>query len=200
VGNDIAHLDRLAQLGRFVHTPGSKCVSLLLSAYPVTIQQFRLPPDLDRSAFVAGVPLVELESIVADGEPIFESPDDQIIREFECAEGDAWMLRLTYKPFAIESWIFDKDTLRSVFPAAVRPETSSLVSLCQVFGATQDADAAPFVLELARHEAHFVRWAAIQAMGRIDGDAARQLLGESCEDPHPHIQAAARKTLERIGA
>jgi HEAT repeat protein len=109
------------------------------------------------------------------------------------------MVRLNYAPYATETWFFEKSTLTSVFASAVLADYSSLVTLCRVFGAQQDQGAKPFVEELARSPAHFVRWAAVQAMGRIDGDRAREMIEERCHDPHPHIQAAALSALKKLG-
>lgn len=199
IGGPPTHVDRLSEAERYVHTAPSNSVLVIRGKAPVTVNRYRLPPGTDRAGFQAGILLEPLGSERYDGSYIVERHDDDEIRDYHCEAGEAWMVRLNYPPYATETWFFEKSTLRSVFASAVLADYSSLVTLCRVFGAQQDEGAKPLVEELAKSEAHFVRWAAVQAMGRIDGERARQMIEERCEDPHPHIQAAALSALEKLG-
>jgi hypothetical protein len=199
IGGPSTHVDRLSEADRYVHTAPSNSVLVIRGDSPVIVDRYRLPAGLDRSGFVADVALEPLGSELYDGSAIFESHDDDEIRDYRCEGGQAWMVRLNYPPYATETWFFEKSTLRSTFASAVLPEYSSLVTLCRVFAAQQDEGAKPFVEELARNEAHYVRWAAVQAMGQIDGERAREMIEERCEDSHPHIRAAALSALQKFG-
>lgn len=199
LGGPPTHVDRLSEAERYVHTAPSNCVLVISGNAPVTVDRYRLPPGTDRTGFQAGIHLEPLGSELYDGSYFVERHDDDEIRDYRCQAGQAWMIRLNYAPYAIETWFFEKSTLRSVFASAVLADYSSLVTLCRVFGAQQDEGAKPLVEELAKSEAHFVRWAAVQAMGRIDGERARQMIEERCNDPHPHIQTAALSALKKFG-
>lgn len=199
VGGTVTFVDKFSQSDRFVHVPPSNAVLVIRGSAPVTVHRFRLPAGLDRAAFQRGIPIERLKSLRYDGAPVVETPADCEIRDYECPSGDAWMLRINYRPYATDSWFFDKETLLSTFATSVSPESSSLVTLCHVFAAAHDVEAKPLVEELARHGAHFVRWAAVQAMGQIDGDRALELIAESRLDPHPHIRAAAQRAYAKFG-
>jgi hypothetical protein len=198
IGGSLTYVDRFSEAAKYVHTPPSNGVLVIQQTAPVTVHRYRLPEGMDRSAFEVGIPIEYVGSEHYDGSAIVETPADTDILDYECPIGEAWMIRLNYAPYAIETWFFDKSRLQSAFASAVLPETSSMVTLCRVFGAAHDTKAIPLVEELARHEAHFVRWAAIQAMGQIDGLRARGLLEKSCEDPHPHIRAAAERAHAKL--
>jgi HEAT repeats len=199
IGGPQTHVDRLSEAERYVHTAPSNSVLVIRGSAPVTVNRYRLPPGTDRAGFQADIELEPLGSERYDGSYIVEQHDDDEIRDYRCEAGEAWMVRLNYPPYATETWFFEKSTLRSVFASAVLADYSSLVTLCRVFGAQHDEEAKPIVEELARNEAHFVRWAAVQAMGQIDAERARQMIEERCEDPHPHIQQAARSALKKLG-
>jgi len=199
IGGPSTHVDRLSEAERYVHTAPSNSVLVIRGKAPVTVNRYRLPAGIDRSGFQADIPLEPLGSERYDGSFMVERHDDDEIRDYRCEAGQAWMVRLNYAPYATETWFFEKSTLRSLFASAVLADYSSLVTLCRVFGAEGDEGAKPLVEELAKSEAHFVRWAAVQAMGRIDGDRAREMIEERCEDPHPHIQAAALNALKKFG-
>ena len=199
IGGPQTHVDRLSEAERYLHTAPSNCVLVIRGSAPVTVNRYRLPPGTDRVAFRADIQLEPLASERYDGSYIVEQHDDDEIRDYRCDIGEAWMVRLNYAPYALETWFFEKSTLRSVFASAVLADYASLVTLCRVFGAQHDEAAKPIVEELAKNEAHFVRWAAVQAMGQIDGERARQMIEERCQDPHPHIQQAAKSALEKLG-
>jgi len=199
LGGPPTHVDRLSEAERYVHTAPSNSVLVIRGDTPVTVNRYRLPPGTDRAGFQADILLESLGSERYDGSPIVEQHDDDEIRDYQCETGQAWMVRLNYPPYSTETWFFEKSTLRSVFASAVLADYSSLVTLCRVFGAQQDEGAKSIVEELANSEAHFVRWAAVQAMGRIDGERARQMIEERCKDPHPHVQAAALSALKKFG-
>jgi len=52
--------------------------------------------------------------------------------------------------------------------------------------------------KLAKHAHHAVRWAAIQNLARLSRSEAIAHLREAVNDPHPHVQRAARKTLDKL--
>ena len=52
---------------------------------------------------------------------------------------------------------------------------------------------------ISEHPSHFVRWAAIQAVGRLDRARAVELLRRSLEDAHPHVRSMAAKVLAKVG-
>ncbi len=66
--------------------------------------------------------------------------------------------------------------------------------------AMQETRAVPLISSLADHPSHAVRWAVVQALGRLDPQAALQHLRQAVNDPHPHIRNAAQKTLARLEA
>jgi hypothetical protein len=54
---------------------------------------------------------------------------------------------------------------------------------------------------LTHHYHHAVRWAAIQNLARLSrSEAIARLKNAAVDDPHPHIQRAAKKSLDKLQA
>jgi HEAT repeats len=176
--------------GQLLATPGGPCVGVFRHQRALRIVEYRPAHD--------GCCLLPLREFDYAGEVLFEDPLDPIVRDYKC-DGHAWMLRLNHGQRVSESRYFDRQTLEFTFASAVKGVSSSLVTLCQVFGASQDVGALEYLHELTKDEAYFVRWAAIQAIGKIDGNAALVVLEKAANDPHPMIRNAAERTLRSIG-
>jgi len=96
-------------------------------------------------------------------------------------------------------WAFDRKTGSAVQPIAANSIDSELVSMVQALGSMGSPIAVPSLIGLCEHSRHFVRWAAMQALGRVSPEELLpQLHNAATNDPHPHVQAAAKHALARI--
>lgn len=93
-------------------------------------------------------------------------------------------------------WMAERSSLRIAQAISSSPIHSELEIMARTLGALRmgGADA---LGRLAAHESHFVRWAAIQAMGRVEPERAIALLNRATEDAHPHIRRSASAFLSR---
>ena len=109
------------------------------------------------------------------------------------------VLRLQLALFGGLEWMFDRSTLRPVGASSLNPTHSHLTSLAYAASLVGDASSIePLELALA-HPNHAVRWAAVQAIGRLDRGAALSALAKLSDDPHPHVRRSAARMLERAG-
>jgi len=53
---------------------------------------------------------------------------------------------------------------------------------------------------LMEHPAHYVRWAALQAIFSLDRERGAALLKTAAADPHEHVRTAAIRSLEKLNA
>jgi len=109
------------------------------------------------------------------------------------------VLRLQLALFGGLEWMFDRSTLRPVGANSLNPTHSHLTSLAYAASLVGDSSSIePLELALS-HPNHAVRWAAVQAIGRLDRNAALRALGKLSDDPHPHVRRSAARMLERAG-
>lgn len=106
-------------------------------------------------------------------------------------------LRLFSEPIHDLQWQFDPVSRIPVAAISARELDSELVSLAKLLGALGDPSATDALIALTSHPRHFVRWAALQALGLIDGEKAGRRLRDFTDDRHPEIAAMASKLVER---
>jgi hypothetical protein len=96
-------------------------------------------------------------------------------------------------------WEYDSSTLAPV--RAVASETAdSRLEFWALMVSAMDSRTSLAALEgLRAHPAHFVRWAAVQAIYRLDHAKGLEALWSALDDPHEHVRNAARHALTRIG-
>ncbi|MBO9826921.1 HEAT repeat domain-containing protein [Xanthomonas sp. A2111] len=96
-------------------------------------------------------------------------------------------------------WMVDRSSLQVVQAIASSPIHSELEIMARALGAIRSGGTNTLET-LANHESHFVRWAAIQAMGRTSPSRAMELLESARNDEHPHIRQSASNFLSRIAS
>jgi len=122
-------------------------------------------------------------------------------RELFDTDIDAPVLTVKFSSFLHQplQWAFDRKTRKAAQAIAADATDSELVSMAQTLGAMGNPIAAPSLIALCNHPRHFVRRAAMQALGRVDPAQLLPHLHNSAENaPHPHMQAAAKRALSRI--
>jgi hypothetical protein len=94
-------------------------------------------------------------------------------------------------------WEYD-DKLRPLRAMAATPTASRFEFTARMLAEFGDRESLEPLGELAEHPDHFVRWAAVRAVMRIDFDAGLHLLHAAGEDRHPHVRRAATRALENL--
>lgn len=189
-----ADVDRRDENRDYLFTTRSNAAYMLCGGEGVTINRYRLPEQVDLAVFQPGVRLSLADQSLYSGGVLHEAPDDGFVYDYASA-GEFAMVRIDYVPFADQTWHFDRENLLSVFPSAAHVSQSTLVCMAKTLGAMRAPEALPHLHDIASHPSHFVRWAAIQAMAKVDRDAAFALLERAAVDPHPHVQSMARNVL-----
>jgi hypothetical protein len=96
-------------------------------------------------------------------------------------------------------WAFDRRTLSPIGATSNDPVESHLISLIRAAAFFPESDLG-LLRRAVLHPSHNVRWAAVQAIGRLDSSAAVALLPDLVRDPHPHVRRAAERTLASLDA
>ncbi|QAU25095.1 HEAT repeat domain-containing protein [Dyella sp. M7H15-1] len=107
-------------------------------------------------------------------------------------------LKLTSGIHQSLQWAFHRESLLATQAIAADPIDSELVSMAQALGAMRHHSSTATLTELANHPKHFVRWAAIQALGQINPEVAIEKLKEATSDKHSHIRRAAIAGLQKL--
>ena len=97
-------------------------------------------------------------------------------------------------------WEYDAATLARTKLVAADHSVSRLQLLASVLAEMKDPGAVPALEGLMEHPAHYVRWAALQAIFSLDRERGAALLKTAAADPHEHVRTAAIRSLEKLNA
>jgi HEAT repeat protein len=93
---------------------------------------------------------------------------------------------------------YDVDTLEHRRTVAGAIRSSRMEFATKLLAQIGDESSLPQLSALARHEDHFVRWAAIRATAAIDPARGLRALRDALSDPHPQIVSAALTAIPRV--
>jgi hypothetical protein len=165
---------------------------------PLALDVYRIEGEPDLAHFRENVPLRLVESGSCAGRLVRQRKADPLVYDFR-SPCPAVLLKLTLLPPAELVWVFDRAGLASSYSMLSRVSMSGLVMLCKMIGAVRERRAIPWLVELARHPSHVVRWSAIQAIGRLDRTLAVEHLLDARADEHPSIRESAALVVARLG-
>lgn len=162
------------------------------------VHRYRLPEDLANDIVD---PAVRLESAGTEpfgaGEFLIKRADTDVF-DFEASTDRPVLIARLHRPAKGPlDWTFDRRSLSPIGASGNDLAESQLISLIRTAAVFSDSD----VDQLRRaldHPSHSVRWAAMQAIGKLDAEAATALLPDLTRDPHPHVRRAAERTLARF--
>jgi len=97
-------------------------------------------------------------------------------------------------------WEYDAASLARTRLVAADHSVSRLQLLASVLAEMKDPGAVPALEGLMEHPAHYVRWAALQAIFSLDRERGAALLKTAAADPHEHVRTAAIRSLEKLNA
>lgn len=180
-----------------VVSAGTLEFSVYKSPTPISITRYKLSKPVDYSIFDPAVYLERLPSRPWNGSAVANDPGSYEIPE---AVSESWIaeLKLGLRPATNHLWHFDRGTLAARFASVGNTEWSGYAVFSRLFASLGERRAIPFISQLVQHPSHIVRWAAIQAIGRLDSELAIQMLEQATTDQHPHIQKAANMALAKL--
>ncbi|ESQ83749.1 hypothetical protein AEAC466_12160 [Asticcacaulis sp. AC466] len=163
--------------------------------HQLDVEIYALPDTWDSSIYDPTIVLQKTgEKIVHPGEILEVVPMGDIFRfSPECPTA---LLKLVSKSADAFEWSFDLKTGLPWQSIATDLMVSQIADACEGAKSLGDVEFTNALLDATYHNAHFIRWAAIQALATLNQEVALLRLAELTKDPHPHIASAARKSIE----
>lgn len=180
-----------------LHTSGIDRFTVFKSPAPVTIEKYRILGNFDPDVFDPNATLELVSNSVSDGSCVYQERLEPLVYDWY-SSAPMVVAQLVRYPASTQLWFFHSGTRRAAFPVLSSTTLSSFVLLSGMISALCEKRAMPLLEEIAANDSHVVRWAAIQGIGRLDGDAGIAYLKRSLTDKHPHISAAAAKALAKL--
>jgi hypothetical protein len=97
-------------------------------------------------------------------------------------------------------WEYDRNTLLPKRAMTISSNSSRLSYVANLLGEIGNENSIPVLKALISNENHFVRWAVVQNVYRLDQKEGMNLIQACLSDHHPHVRNAAQKSLNQINA
>ena len=182
---------------RYIHALPFHAMYAPLAGESLAYNRYRLPATYSNPVFDPGLKLEPAGSgVVASGE-MLALHTAEYAYDFVLPK-PVVVLKLSTAPVLPLEWLFRKDSLQSWQANDADLSSTQLRVAADVLGKFAHQSSLPPLKLLTTHPHHAVRWTAIQNLGRLNRSEALAQLEAACNDVHPHIQRAARKTLGQL--
>jgi hypothetical protein len=129
-------------------------------------------------------------------------PADRYVPEFRISQPAIVLKIFSIRQHAL-GWVYNKESLKPLFASSSSNEASRLQVASRLlamwakeFGANQAS--IEILKNIASHQAHFVRWTAIQCLFEVAPDIGKEFLRHALSDQHLHIRRAANSSWARL--
>ncbi len=181
-----------------LHLVGSDAIVAFRPGSPVVRDIYSVTEPRDFAVFQAGAKIALKRREPCAGAILEERVADNLVYDY-FSETPSLCIRATRLPIRDQIWVFRRDDLTSEFPTVGEAAHSGLVLLCSMVAALREGRGVPLLNHLTGHRSHVVRWAAIQALGRLDSALGIAALRSALNDPHAHVRSTSQQILERLG-
>lgn len=107
-------------------------------------------------------------------------------------------LRLYGSTYQELQWAFDRETLMPLQAISSTENASEITLIIQVLAKLGDGFSVELIKRIAEiHPQHFVRWEAVKAIAQLNPDEGKAAVERALNDSHPHIVAAAGRTIKK---
>lgn len=180
-----------------IHSAPIRFVERNLSDGPIDFATYSLPDGFREDEFDPAVRLVPLGTRSGVEHAMIVKDLREVIDFTMVATLPRISLRIAFPLEGRYEWSFSRDTLAAVSYTSLSLAASGMADMLDLLSSMRSPQTGSVVAELRRHPEHFVRWKAIQTMGRIDRSRGLAMVREALDDPHPGIRRAAKETLAR---
>jgi hypothetical protein len=193
-------LQRAVGTRRYLRTGARRGFLSIAHGGNVECTRYRLPPDFNAAVFDPTTALVEDRALEVREREVFDLQTDRYVYDFHFT-GPVVLLTLLSRPLDSAEWLFRRDNLTAWEALDSSTDSTRLRNAAFVLGRMAYDSSLPALNKLTAHPHHQVRWAAVQAIGRISRTATIELLRKiELADPHPHLRDAASRTLRQFTA
>lgn len=180
----------------FVSSLSSHEMFLCLRGGPITVRRYREPDGIQPDVLVPSQKI----QVVGDGErlmpmTLLAAQAERDLIEFVETKEESLLLRFFMPGISRFVRLYSRETLAPVKIVSASSVDSRIAFAAKVLGELGDPNSLTVLRSLAEHPVHFIRWAALEAVSRIDDATTSELLARFLDDPHPHIRNAAQRTL-----
>lgn len=182
---------------RYIHSLPYHAMYVGLGNSGLRCNAYALPPSFRSEVFDPTIRLAPGDSRRAAPMEILRLPSEGHAYDFIYEQPTPVLKFMTAAIQPLE-WLFTRQSLQAWQANDADLSFTQLRVAADVVGKFAHQSSLQPLKRLAQHKHHAVRWNAIQNLARLSRSEAIECLRAAVNDPHPHVQRAARKTLEKL--
>jgi hypothetical protein len=179
---------------RYIHSSPFYGFYAPLHGETLVYEKFLLPEQYRNEVFDPSIRITSAGTHTVSANEVLELRTDRTIYDIKVPRPQL-VLKLTTAAYHTLEWLFTRDTLSAWQANDADLRSTQLRVSAYLLGRLGDESSVDSLRWLAGHPNHSVRWAAIQALGRLSRSEGLVQLERAATDTHPHIRRAAQKAL-----
>ena len=184
---------------RYIHSLPYHAMHAGVGGFGLRCNVYELPPSFRNHVFDPTVRLSSAGVRKAEPREILCLPSGKQAYDF-IYEQPTPVLKFVTAAIQPLEWLFTRQALQAWQANDADLSFTQLRVAADVAGRFAHQSSLQPLKRLAQHTHYAVRWTAIQNLARLSRSEAIEHLRAAVNDPHPHVQRAARKTLEKLTA
>lgn len=178
----------------FIHSHVRHAMIAVIGPEPLEVDRYHPSHDIDNDVFDPHVALLQPKREVYVPGSICAVDARKGLFDF-VVESPTFVMILSGRQRRAIQWIFSRHTLQAVQSVPSNGTDAHIAAMIAALTAMGNASSTSTLHALTTHSSHFVRWSALQALSRLNPEAAKASLQRATKDNHPHVRSASKKAI-----
>ena len=183
----------------FIHSHVGRAMIAVIGPEPLVVDCYQPSHDIDNDVFDPQVSLLQpVRKVYAPGSvctvDVHKGLFDFLV------ESPTFVMILSGRVRRAIQWVFSRHTLQAVHAVPSNATDAHIAAMIYALTAMGSPTSISTLYALTTHASHFIRWSALQALARLNPEAAKASLLRATKDAHPHVRSASEKAIAAMAA
>jgi hypothetical protein len=183
----------------FIHSHVGHAMIAVIGPEPLVVDRYRPSHDIDNDVFDPQVTLLLPKRKVYVPGSVCVVDARKGLFDF-LVESPTFVMILSGRVRRAIQWVFSRHTLQAVHAVPSNSNDAHIAEMIGALTAMGSATSIATLYTLTTHSSHFIRWSALQALARLNPEAAKASLQRATKDAHPHVRSASEKAIAAMAA
>ncbi len=183
----------------FIHSHAGHAMIAVIGPEPLIVDRYQPSHDVDNDVFDPQVTLLLPKREVYVPGSVCVIDTTKGIFDF-LVESPTFVMILSGRVRRAIQWVFSRHTLQAVHAIPSSDNDARMAAIISALAAMRSHTSIATLYGLTTHASHFVRWSALQALARLNPEAAKASLQRATKDTHPHVRSASEKAIATMAA
>ena len=183
----------------FIHSHVGHAMIAVIGPDPLIVDRYQPSHDVDNDVFDPKVTLLlPKREVYVPGSVCVVDTSKGLI-DF-LVDSPTFVMILNHRVRRAIRWIFSRRTLQAVYAIASTDNDAHIAAMITALAAMRSHTSIATLYALTTHSSHFIRLSALQALTRLNPEAAKASLQRATKDEHPQVRTASKKAIAAMAA